>query len=107
LQSDSNFTGSLELGVNYLDDYKLSKSRILYSINSEEESFKKRILPFHNYFRKKDYFCLINQGFFKNNPLQNYSDIILPNSSVMEEEGSFLNTEGRYQKTAKVLPSLK
>ena len=107
LQADSNQTGSLELGYDYLDNYKLSKSRVLYSINTEEFSTKERLAPFYEYFKKKDYFHIIHQGSVNNNPIQEYANVVLPNSSDLEEEGTFLNTESRYQKTSKVLPSLK
>jgi len=107
LQNDANHVGSLELGYNYLDNYTLSKSKILYSLNTEEFYTKERIIPFFNYFKKKGYYHIISQGYNKINPVQEYASVILPSSSILEENGYFLNTEGRTQKTVKVLPSSK
>jgi len=90
-----------------LDNYTLSKSKILYSLNTEEFYTKERIIPFFNYFKKKGYYHIISQGYNKINPVQEYASVILPSSSILEENGYFLNTEGRTQKTVKVLPSSK
>jgi len=107
LQNDSNHTGSLELGSNYLDNYTLSKSRIVYSLNTEELSTKIRLNSFYSYFKKKDYFHVITQGYASNNTIEDYSTVILPGSFDLEEKGTFLNTEGRYQKISNILPSTK
>ena len=87
-QSASN-VGSLKLGLQTKNLKKVYDSEFLYLLNSDEVSINKKENQF-----------IIYQG-SHGGENSTIADVILPSSSYVEKNGSFVNLEGRVQKSYK------
>ena len=87
-QSASN-VGSLKLGLQTKNLKKVYDSGFLYLLNSDEVSINKKENQF-----------IIYQG-SHGGENSTIADVILPSSSYVEKNGSFVNLEGRVQKSYK------
>ena len=87
-QSASN-VGSLKLGLQTKNLKKVYNSEFLYLLNSDEVSINKKENQF-----------IIYQG-SHGGENSTIADVILPSSSYVEKNGSFVNLEGRVQKSYK------
>ena len=87
-QSASN-VGSLKLGLQTKNLKKVYDSEFLYLLNSDEVSINKKENQF-----------IIYQG-SHGGENSTIADVILPSSSYVEKNGSFVNLEGRGQKSYK------
>jgi len=98
LSNESNQVGGLELGLSQVSKSILITSRLLYLVGID-------------YYNAKDLLNLCNKNCFiiyqnsHGNELANIANVLLPSTTFIEKVGVYINTEGRVQKTSKVLSS--
>jgi len=98
LSTESNQVGALELGLIPITNKMLTKAEILYFVGLD-------------YYTAKDLLKLCNKNCFiiyqnsHGNAVTNIASVLLPTSTFVEKIGTYINTEGRPQKTSKVLSS--
>ena len=96
LSNESNQVGSLELGLSSVSKNTLTGANLLHLIAID-------------YYTAKDLLKLCNKSCFivyqnsHGNSLANIANILLPTTTFVERVGTYINTEGRTQKTVKVL----
>ena len=96
LNNESNQFGALELGLTSVSSNMLNEAEILYLVGID-------------YYIAKDLLKLCNKNCFiiyqnsHANSVTNIANVLLPTKTFVEKVGTYINTEGRTQKTSKVL----
>jgi NADH-quinone oxidoreductase subunit G len=99
LYTNSNQIGSLKLGLRYLNKKILSNINFLYLVDIDELT----LIFLTKYLKKNCY--KIFQGSNSSHKLLKWVDILLPHSLFVEKSGSFINSEGRTQKSNFIVAS--
>jgi len=96
LQTESNQTGALELGLTRLNNSVIKTAQVLYLVGIDHYTAKELLKLCNNN-------CFVIYQGTNGTALANIADVILPSSTFTEKRGMFMNTEGRVQQTFRVL----
>ena len=99
LYTNSNQIGSLKLGLRYLNKKILSNINFLYLVDIDELT----LIFLTKYLKKNCY--KIFQGSNSSHKLLKWVDILLPHSLFVEKTGTYINSEGRTQKSNFIVAS--
>jgi NADH dehydrogenase/NADH:ubiquinone oxidoreductase subunit G len=95
LHNDANSVGALELGLQPLKKDSVGDLKLIYAVGlNQKQSYKE--------LKKMSDSMVIFQNSIGDQQT-NIADIVLPSTTFVEESGIYYNTEGRAQKTQRVL----
>lgn len=109
LHHNASLTGALDVGffseqINHkeiIDKFNQGKIKLLYLLGADGSSLKNKLIRS----KKNADSIIIYQG-THGNIGANIADIILPAIAYTEQEATYVNIEGRIQRTARVVPKI-
>ena len=109
LHHNASLTGALDVGffseqINHkeiIDKFNQGKIKLLYLLGADSSSLKNKLIRS----KKNADSIIIYQG-THGNIGANIADIILPAIAYTEQEATYINIEGRIQRTARVVPKI-